>query len=117
MVSVGQGVPNNTKVVLQKALEGGTQKRKGRSRLFEGPGLSLHFALVLCGTTNLHRFGGGGGWSAGTAFRRRIFLVLGFLRWFLALVWILIRHSRVYFLMQSPHFPFRSFANYDAIYM
>ena len=46
---------------------------------FEGPGLSPQSALVLCGTTNLQRFGGGGRWSEGTAFRRRIFLDLDFL--------------------------------------
>jgi hypothetical protein len=53
-------------------------------------------------------FGGGGGWSEGTAFRRCIFSVLGFLARFgvrvafLALVWIWVRDSPVHFLMQFP---------------
>jgi hypothetical protein len=32
MVGVGQGVPNNTKVVLQKALEGSMRESEGRHR-------------------------------------------------------------------------------------
>ena len=32
VVSVGQGMPNNTKLVLQKALEGGMRESKGRNR-------------------------------------------------------------------------------------
>ena len=77
---------------------------------FEGPGLSPQSALVLCGTTNLQRFGGGGGWSAGTAFRRRIFFDLDFLARFGVCVGFFLlfgfRFTSAFFCAVSPNQPF-----------